>query len=325
VQALDLAPPTADALPRLRERLGELFGVAPARVLVTAGTSGAMALLAQRYFRPGVRVATERPSYEPFRALPELHGAELAIAERRLEDGWRLDPDAVRAALGPATHGHVFVCNPHNPTGAELGAEDLLALASLAADRGGVLISNDVYMELAPNEERLHAFALAPNAFSIGSLTKAYGLGALRIGWILAGAEVADEIGVLEDLAFLDTVSPPTPSLRIALAALERLPVLLQPARAFERECKPHLVRWLREETEVEGVPPRRGLTTFARVAAPDTRELARFLAREHGVDVGPGEFFGLAGHLRIGYGVPETTLVEGLERLSAGLRAFAG
>lgn len=325
-QPCDLGPPPADALPRVQARLAELFGTAPERVQVTLGASGAMSLLAALLFRDASRVVTELPSYEPFRALPEFHRAELVCVRRRLEDGWRLDVDEVRRALdgarGPA---HVFVCTPHNPTGTVTPAEDLVALAAAAAEHGGSLVSSEVYMEFAPPAERVHAFALAPNAFSIGSLTKAYGLGALRVGWILAGDEAAADLETLEDLSFLDYVAPPTPSLSWTLRALDHLPELLRPLRAFEAENKPLFERWLTDEPHLESTLPRYGLTAFPRVrGVEDTREFARTLAREYQVDVGPGEFFGVPGHVRVGFGVPTATLEEGLRRLSAALAARA-
>jgi hypothetical protein len=321
---LDLAPPAAGALADLEERLAELFALDPERVLVAPGASGAMLLAALRWF-PGALVVSETPSYEPFRALPELAGGRLALVHRRPESGWRLDLGEVERALataeGPA---HVFVCTPHNPTGTVLPAADLARLADLAARRGGVLISNEIYMEFAAPSERVHAFALAPNAVSIGSLTKAYGLGALRIGWILLGEGLRIERARLQDLAYLGWVDPPTPSLRAARAALDALPALLAPLRRLERESRPELVRWLTAEPAVDGELGPLGLAAFPRVhGVSDTRALARYLAAEHAVAVTPGEFFGSPGHVRVGWGVPRATLVEGLARLSEGLAAF--
>jgi aspartate/methionine/tyrosine aminotransferase len=325
--AIDLSPPAADALPALRERLAELFGLPPGsaaeRILPTAGASGAMRVAAQRWFRPGARVVTDVPSYEPFRALPPLVGAELRTVERRFQDGWRLDVDAVRRELSGSRPGHVFLANPHNPTGALLDAEEVRALAAAAADHGGLLVSNEIYMEFARPDERVHAFALAENAVSIGSLTKAYGLGPLRIGWLLLPESLTGELPHLTDLTYLDHVDLPTPALRLGRRALDRLEVLLAPARRFEAECGPPFRAWLEASREVAGPAPALGLAAFPRVeGVADTRALAADLARSHQVDVAPGEFFGLPGHVRVGFGVPLETLREGLARLDAGIAA---
>jgi hypothetical protein len=322
---VDLGFPGADALPALEKRLGEIFGVDPRRIVVTPGASGAMHLAALRWFRPGARVAVDVPSYEPFRALPELMGAERRYVARRPEQGWRLDPDEVRARLsGGDGDGHVFTSNPHNPTGALSDAREVRGLADVAAEAGGVLVSCEVYMDYLPNERRLHAFDLAPNAVTIGSLTKAFGLGALRVGWMILGEGLAAERARLVDLAYLTYIDPPTTSLRAALRALDRLPQLLQPVRQVERECRPQWERWLRETDGVDCVVPEFGIYAFPRIEeVGDTVELGRYLQREHGVDTVPGEFFGLAGHLRVGCGVPAQTLVEGLRRLGEGIAAW--
>jgi len=319
-----LDPPTMEALPALEARLGDLFGVPAERIFVTPGASSAMALAALHFF-PDSRVVTESPSYEPFRSLPLLTRSPVAVVERHHSQDWILDPDRMRTAA-PGGNGplHLFLANPHNPTGVVADAVEVRARADLAAESGGVLISNEVYMEFASPPDRVHAFSLAPNTVSIGSLTKAYGLGALRIGWLVLGEEVASQRAAIQELAYLLWVDPPTPSLKLALCALNRLEELLAPLRSYEALCRPHLERWLETNEEVEGTLGPLGLVAFPRVLGVEsTAELARFLAEEHGVGVVPGEFFGCPGHIRVGFGVPEATLTGGLERLSAGLAAW--
>src|SRR5678815_495434 len=122
---------------------------------------------------------------------------------RELRHAWQLDVErAGRLLQSRSRPAHVFLANPHNPTGAFEGAGAMSRLADLAASRGGVLVSCEVYMEFARPAERVHAALLAPNAVSIGSLTKAYGLGALRVGWILLGEEIASEREALVDMSY---------------------------------------------------------------------------------------------------------------------------
>ena len=332
----DLGHPAQEALPELEGRLAELFGVDRERVIVAMGASGGMHLCALRYFRPGARVVADVPSYEPFRSLPMYLGADFRPVRRRLEDGWQIDPGEIRGLLGtsrtgirsPAgsdgTPGHVFLANLHNPTGAFLGRERMAALARVAERAGGNLISCEVYMEYVPNERRVHAFEVAPNGISIGSLTKAYGLGPMRIGWIVLGEGLARERQHLLDMAYLTYVDPPTASLRAGRLALDRLTQLLQPVRVIEQESRPMWERWLSGTEGIRCVVPEFGIIAFPRIeGVEDTIALSEFLAREHQVDAVPGEFFGLPGHLRIGCGVPPATLEEGLARLGRGIAAF--
>jgi aspartate/methionine/tyrosine aminotransferase len=312
------------ALPSLQEGLAERFGVPPERVLVALGASGAMHLVAARWFRPGTLVLSEVPSYEPLRTLPQLFGAKAALVERRLEEGWRIDPSQVRRALagvkGPA---HVFLTNPNNPTGVLQGREEIAAIAREVEPTGGILISNEVYMEYVPRERRVHGFALAPNALSLGSLTKAYGLGSLRIGWIVLGEGLAEQRAALEDVTYMAWVDPPTPSLVLGRKALGQLAALRAPLERCEREVRPAVSKWLSTTEGVRAVLPEFGIIAFARLQGiDDTRALARRLASEFDVGVVPGEFFGSPGCVRIGFGGSREQVVGGLERLASGLAA---
>jgi len=323
----DLAFAGAEALPRLQERLGEHLGVAPERVIVTVGASSAMLLVALTFFR-GARVAVEVPSYQPLRALPELCGGALRPFQRRADEGFAVDPERVRDALrGGTGPGHVLLTSPHNPSGALVDAGRLEALAAVAAERGGLLVAGEVYLEFAPPGSRAgacrSAVHLAPNAISIGSFTKAYGLGALRLGWLVLGDGVADQRARLEDAAFLDYVDPPTPILRLGIRALEQLEALRAPYARFLTECRPRLARWLEETPGVAGRPPDHGLIAFPRlVGIDDTLAFQRRAVRDHGVDVVPGEYFGAPGHVRMGFGVEPAVLDEALARLTRALRA---
>lgn len=322
--AWDLAPQQAEALPALRARLAELFATTADRVIVTAGTSTAMSVCAARWFTPGSRVAHEHPCYDPLRTLAPRFGAETVAVHRHASEAWRLSPSAVRNALRGSRPGHLFLSNPHNPSGLAQSAEEITELAAEAARVGGVLISDEVYQEFLPPAERVHAFALAPNAVSIGSLTKGYGLGALRIGWILLGDDFAERADSVLDALFLLTVDPATPCLRAGLRALNDLPRLLQPVRRIEQESRPIWEAWLNDCDAVEAFVPRHGLIAFPRVrSVTDTRALVRHLQAHHGVDVVPGEYFGAPGHVRVGCGLPAESLRAGLARLERGIADY--
>lgn len=321
---IDISPPAAEALPAFEAGIARLFGLDPARVLATVGASSAMNFCAARYFRPGSVVVCERPSYEPLRALPALFGGEARVVDRRPEDGWKLSPERVEEALAGAEVGHLFLTNPNNPTGALMEADEIRALGEIAARHNGVLVVCEVYGEYLPPDRRVHAAHIAPNGISIGSLTKAYGLGALRAGWMLLGEGLEREHVHLRDMSYLAYVDPPTASLRGAVCALGALPQLLQPLRQVEVESRPLWQSWLKESAAVECIVPEFGIIAFPKlVGIQNTRSFAEFLSAELQVDVAPGEYFGLAGHVRIGCGVPAETLREGIERLDRGIEAW--
>jgi aspartate/methionine/tyrosine aminotransferase len=312
-----------EALPLLEERLAAHLGLDREQVLVTVGASAAMLVTGLALYR-GARVAVERPCYEPLAALPEVCGGELRPFDRRADERYAVDPDRVRRALGRGNGpGHVVLSTPHNPSGARSGPEELATLAELAAGHGGFLISNEVYLEFVPRAERRSAVHLAPAAIALGSLTKAYGLGALRIGWIALGERARALRARFEDASYLATVDPPTPALRLGARALERIDALRAPYERLRALNRPLFARWLAETPGVEALVPEHGLIAFPRLEGiADTHAFQRFAAREHGVDVVPGEYFGAGGHVRLGYGVEPEVLRGGLERLGRALAA---
>lgn len=322
---IDVAHPCVEAQPAFEAQVAKLFGLPPERVMMTVGASSAMQIAALRWFRPGARVAAETPSYEPLRRLPEFHGADTRLVERKAENGWLVEPEDVRSALAQGSGpGHVFLTNMHNPSGVLMERERMAAIAAEAERAGGLLVSCEVYMEFVPNERRVHAFDVAPNGVSIGGLTKAYGLGGLRVGWMLLGEAVAEQRLEITDMCYLGYVDPPTPALQAARRALEHLPALQQPIRRVEAESRPLWEAWLRETPGISSVVPEFGLIAFPRVeGVADTAELVLYLQAEYGVDVVPGEYFGKPGHLRVACGVPPETLREGLARLGRGIEAF--
>ncbi len=312
-------------LAEVEAQIARRFGVSPDRVVATVGASGGLFACAWAWFGPGARVVADAPSYEPFRALPQRLGADLRVIERRLEDGWQIDPADIRRLLGTGTgRGHVFLANPHNPSGAQLGLQRVQAIAREAERAGGLLVSCDIYGEYEPDAARVDAFRAAPNAVSIGSLTKAYGLGSLRIGWAILGEGVASEVHALRDATYLAWVDAPVASLRIGLRALDRLPQFLAAYQHIVETTRPTWARWLTNTEGVHATVPDHGIIAFARIeGAPDTFALAEYLAREHDVGVVPGEFFGMAGHVRVGCALPPAELAEGLARLAQGIAAW--
>jgi aspartate/methionine/tyrosine aminotransferase len=155
-------------------------------------------------------------------------------------------------------------------------------------------------------------------------LTKAYGLGSLRIGWIALGEGLVRERHVLDDMAALGWVYPPTVTLRAGTLAFAHMEALLEPVARVRSTNRPLWERWLEETEGVEAFVPEHGLIAFPRLSGiGDTLDFSEYLVREHEVDVVPGEFFGMAGHIRVGYGLAPEKLAPALERLARGIRAY--
>ena len=185
-------PLAAEALRRypdtrpLEADLAARFGVAPDRVLVTAGGDDAIERLCRRCLAGGRELVLTEPTFEMFARHARLAGGRL-----RSVPWWEgaYPVSAVESCLGPAT-GLVAVVSPNNPTGAVVTAADLRHLRRAA---GNVpLLLDAAYAEFA--DEDLTAAALAlPHTVVLRTLSKAWGLAGLRVGCLLGPPDLLDE------------------------------------------------------------------------------------------------------------------------------------
>jgi len=311
--------------PRVVDALARRYGVAPDRVLCTAGSLSAVAVTLKAMLGGGGRLLLERPHLDTLRELAEGLGAPIDLVDRTGPDA-HLDPAALQAALRPDTRA-VLITNLHNPTGAYLREADLQALATAMGDHPAKIVVDEVYADFAhlSNGER-PAAALGPAFVSINSLSKVYGLAALKCGWIVADADTVARIAAVHGREAFG-VSKLTHA--VASAVLEDEAPFAAFVDEVLEEGRPVMRAWAAElafEGLIEGEVPPFGCLYFPRlVGAPDTRAFAAGLWRDHGVAVAPGELFQRPGHVRIGFGRRRAVLAPALARLAEALRASRG
>jgi aspartate/methionine/tyrosine aminotransferase len=311
-----------DALEELRRGLAAFLGRDPAEVVPCLGTSQAMAIAGACLRGEGVAVI-ETPTYEPLR----LAFAGARGFERSVRDAYAIDARAIAEALGPqafaAESSLVVVADPHNPTGVR--ADHATLRAGLAPFRGSVVVDEvyapfDAYVDADgrwPGQGR----DLHPCAWAIGSLTKAYGLGPYRVGWLVVPPE--DRPRADEAVVRMVGELP----LRWALDAIDVLSQV--PAIAAELRASLHARRRavLDALAKVEGLevhaPPS---GPYAWVRVPEGRDVRAAVVRwaaEDGLVASPGVFFGDPRGLRVSWTAPLARLEEGLPLLCARLGAL--
>ena len=308
--------------PHLLAALAARYGVDEQCILPTTGVCNGVAQILAGLVAPGDHVLVETPGFDVLADLARLAGAEVEPAPRSGAT-FAFDPEDLRARLRPDTR-LVIVTNLHNPSGHHLDEAALKALAAVAATVGAHVLVDEVYADFAEEKGDLPAARLAPNLISVNSLTKVFGLFSLRCGWIvttratarrIANASAGREFGVSK--------------LTHALGAL----VLEKPApfeahwRKVLETSRPVVERHLaamKADELIEGDLPPYGCIACPRVVGhDDTRKLAEILWRDHDIVTAPGEFFGQAGHMRLGFGVPAPTIDRGLAKLHEALFAL--
>jgi aspartate/methionine/tyrosine aminotransferase len=312
-EAVDVAGDSPDGYRPLLEAIAARYGVTPDNVATAGGCSGANFLACAALLDTGDEVLVESPAYDPLPAAARMLGALVRFFPRRFEEGYALDPDRIAAGLSPCTR-LVLISSPHNPTGALASEDTLQALARLAEGRGFHILVDEVYLDCVLSHRPPPAAALSPAFISTNSLTKAYGLSALRCGWTLASPEVTRKIRRARDVV---DVSGPIPAERLSALAFARLDTLAARARAIIETNSRRVAAFFAGRSDLECVP------SSATIAFPrfrDGRSADSFverLMREHGVAVVPGSFFEAPAHFRVSYGGATEMLERGLDAIS--------
>lgn len=303
---------------QLRERIAALYpGATDASVLVTVGGAEANFTSFWHLLEDGGKAAVIVPNYGQVPGLLETFGSRLLPVPLVEEAGWQPDLDALEDALREGAR-FVLVTNPNNPTGAALSAEALEAIASLTERHDAWILADEVYGGAEVEGDRTPSFwGRHERVLVTNSLSKAYGLPGLRLGWIVGPQDLVGDLWGRTDYT---TISPNSLSDALATVALspDVRPKILRRTRGIVRANLGLMRDWMEaQEGRFAYRPPDAGAICYVRYDAPvNSTEFAEALRTEKSVLVVPGDHFGMDAYLRIGFGNPEDELLEGLRRI---------
>ncbi|MFB6888192.1 capreomycidine synthase [Kitasatospora sp. NPDC056327] len=310
---------------RLRAAVAARVRPGPGQVVMTThGSSEALFLAFAALLRPGDEVVVPDPSYHSLSVLAASAGAVLRRWPLRPENGFVPDLADLRAVLTRRTR-LVVVNFPHNPTGACVDPAGRAELLELVGASGATLLWDGAFTDLVYDHPPLPDPSRdIGRSLSFGTLSKAYGLPGLRVGWCVLPAALAPELVRVRDYLTL-SLSPLTELL--AAVAVEHADELIGPRLAEARRNRDLLLEWAAASGgAVECPVPRGGVTAFPRFpGVGNTRPLCERLLERHGVLVVPGDCFGRPDRMRIGFSCPEGELRQGLGAISAELAELPG
>jgi len=298
--------------------------LAPERVVLTASTSEAYAFAFKLLCDPGDDVLVPEPGYPLFDFLAGLDGVVPRSYPLHHDGEWRLDTDALRAALTSRTRA-IVVVNPGNPTGSFLKASEASGLEALAAERGLAILSDEVFADYRFAEDPRRVSSLATDGpvlkFTLGGLSKSCGLPQLKLGWVaVTGPPAARDEALARLEVVADTyLSVSTPVQLAAIELLARQDELRAPIAARVRENLARVRAAIGPDSPVTLLEPEGGWSAVLRVPATEgDEERAVRLLRERSVLVHPGTFYGFAGgaHLILSLLVEPRILEDGLARV---------
>lgn len=313
--------PQVNGTARLREHIAALYpDTHPDEVLVTAGASEANRLVVEALLAPGDEVVTLSPTYQQLSGNARNLGITVHAAPMVEARGWALDTDRLAEAAVPGTKMLALV-NPNNPTGHILSETEQGAVIAAAERSGAWIVADEVYAG-AERGNRLPTPSFRgrhDRVIAINSMSKAYGLPGLRIGWVIAPREIITDLWRRHEYAAISAGM-----LDMALAELALSPEVRPKLTARARRLIDQGFDRLRAALEImpdvfSVVAPEASAMSFVRFDLPvSSREFATRLRHEEDVLVVPGDCFGMDDHIRISSALPEAVLDAGLRRLTA-------
>lgn len=301
----------------LVQAIATRYRVAPEEVVTAAGTSFANHLAMAALIKPGDEVLFEHPAYEPMLALAHYLGADVKRFSRRFEDEFQISVPDLERLVTPKTR-LIVITNLHNPSGVLINDATMKQIGEIARRVGARVLVDEVYMETLFEESPPTSFHLGEEFVVTSSLTKAFGLSGLRCGWILAQAELAKRMWLLNDLFASTAVHAGE---RLSVVAMQQLEGIGDRAQQLLDRNRRILNEFLDTREDLEVVRPEFGTVMFPRVRHGTSERLCQLLREKYETSVVPGVFFEMPAHFRIGIAGDTDVLINGLERLGLALK----
>lgn len=292
-------------------------------VLITTGAAGALFIIATSLLGSDDRLVVVRPNYATNLETPKAIGCRISYVDLLFEEAFAIDFDKLAAAVTADTKIISVTC-PHNPTGVMYSEAELHRLAELARTRGCYLLVDETYRDLSHASKPSLAASLGSHVISVSSLSKAYGVPGIRLGWIVTmDARLQDLfLAAKEQISICGSAIDEWVGEQI----LTRRAAILEATLTEMRRRFTVVTEWITNEPYLEWVPSSGGVVCFPRmrtVPAGGTAASYQRLLDVQGTYVGPGHWFEMPDtYFRLGYGWPTADeLVAGLQGVSAALR----
>lgn len=307
----------------LRELVAASCGDVQAEdVLVVSGAAAALFIVNSSLLEANAALVVARPNYTTNICTPRILRCALKYLDLTFENKFEMDLEEVASLLTPETR-LISVTYPHNPTGVVLSEEKLRALIELVERRNCFLLVDETYRDLQRGETPPLAATLSNSAISVSSLSKAYGLPGIRMGWIVCRNPELKELflAAKEQIFICNSVLDE----EIARRVLSQRDGLLAGIRKRVGENFKIVSDWMSKQEHLEWIPPQGGVVCLPRMRSGlkmNTDAFYRVLLEEFGTYVGPGHWFEMSDrYFRLGYAwEPTEKMTVGLKSISSAL-----
>ena len=311
-------------IPELRRAIAGFYRdrfdvvVDPARIIVTAGASGALQLALGVLVEAGAKWLLPDPGYPCNRHFVRLFEGQPVALPVGADAGFQPTAAQVDGAWQPGVQG-IVLATPSNPTGTVLSVYELARIFDVVRSHAGAIVVDEIYQGLVYGANVGTALSIADDVFVVNSFSQYFGMTGWRLGWLVAPAS---HVRAVEKLAQNLFICASAVAQHAALAAFTpETTACLEERRAQFAQRRDLLVDGLRKIGLHVPVTPTGAFYVWADVSAfsDDSQAFCRELLERHGIAATPGIDFGShqpERFVRFAYTTSMERLREGLRRL---------
>jgi aspartate/methionine/tyrosine aminotransferase len=307
--------------PDLRDLLANHYdGLSPENIMTATGACMALFIVNATILNPGDHIVVAYPNYASNIEVPRSLGCNVDLLELKFENNFQIDLDELKSKITPKTK-LVSITYPHNPTGTMISEQSLNEIIKIIEKNNCYLLMDETYRELTLGEKLPTAASLCEKAISVESMSKAYGIPGIRLGWLATKSKDLKEafLAAKEQIGICTSVIDE----EIAYIVLKRKEEFLSEIRK-QNQIKLDIVKkWMNKQTDLEWIEPKGGVVCFPRMKADvNAEKFYRLLNEKYETFVGPGHWFDMSDiYFRLGYGWPtEEELKAGIQNITKAL-----
>ena len=297
-------------------------GLGAENVLLTNGAAGALFIIHTSLLSKEDHLIVVRPNYATNIEVPKAIGCNISFVDLLFNEEWKVDIDKIKSLVNDNTK-LISITTPHNPTGTVMDEEDIRELVLFAAEKNIFLLVDETYRDACFATPYPLSATMGKNVISVSSLSKAFGLPGLRMGWIITqNKKLLETFLAAKEMIY---ISNPVLDEEVAYHFYkdkEKFATAINKNSLTNFEI---LKQWLQQEKRLECILPSGGVVCFPRFKNEikiNTEKFYSILFNKYKTLAGPGHWFSMPDtYMRIGFGWPLTKDFEkGLRNISASI-----
>ncbi len=294
-------------------------------VIVTVGGSEAIDIAFRATIEAGDEVIVPTPSFVCYAPLARMSGATPVILETKLEDKFKINPEALKAAITPKTK-LLVLPYPNNPTGAIMTREELEEIAEIIRDTNILVLSDEIYAELTYTRDHCSIASLEgmkERTIVASGFSKAYAMTGWRLGYICAPAPLTEQMLKIHQYGIM---SSPTTSQFAAIEALKNGDEDIKMMRDEYNRRRRYIYNGLKS-IGIDAFEPEGAFYIFPKIGdfGISGEDFCNRLLYDYKCAIVPGNAFGDSGDgfARISYAYSIKHITQALERIEAFVKSL--